>query len=188
MPMKMNWRPHRVLFACLALLTTASTAWGAAYRWTDASGNVQYGDQPPAGVQAQRMQAPPPPPLPQSADGATPQPAPQPGEVIVEPASQPVDVTGVQIDKPEQAQANEEALKAQQERERIEKENAIIERKNAELKKANCAAARSNLERLKLNRPMRINQGDGTRAKRYTAEERQAATREAQKQVRENCN
>jgi transposase-like protein len=163
--MKMNWRPHRVLFACLALLTTASTAWGAAYRWTDASGNVQYGDQPPAGVQAQRMQAPPPPPLPQSADGATPQPAPQPGEV-----------------------ANEEALKAQQERERIEKENAIIERKNAELKKANCAAARSNLERLKLNRPMRINQGDGTRAKRYTAEERQAATREAQKQVRENCN
>jgi hypothetical protein len=133
--MKMNWRPHRVLFACLALLTTASTAWGA-------SGNVQYGDQPPAGVQAQRMQAPPPPPLPQSADGATPQPAPQPGEVIVEPASQPVDVTGVQGDKPEQAQANEEALKAQQERERIEKENAIIERKNAELKKANCAAAR----------------------------------------------
>jgi hypothetical protein len=35
---------------------------------------------------------------------------------------------------------------------------------------------------------MRINQGDGTRAKRQTAEERQTATREAQKQVRENCN
>ena len=69
-----------------------------------------------------------------------------------------------------------------------DQENAVIARKNAELKKTNCTAARSNLERLKLNRPMRINQGDGTRAKRYSAEERQAAIREAQKQIRENCN
>ena len=177
----------RTLLPALALLAATSTAWAAAYRWTDPSGNVVYGDQPPTGADAQRMQAPPPPPLVEPATEPTAQSA-TPGEIQVEPAGQPIDMSVVEGETPDQIKAREEALRVEQERQRVMQENAQIERRNAEIKKANCQGARNNLEMLQRNRPVRIEQGDGNRAKRYSAEERQAAIREAQKQVRENCN
>jgi hypothetical protein len=81
-----------------------------------------------------------------------------------------------------QAAPTPEALARDQQRQAQEK------RQQAQIRQRNCQAARNNLERLQSNRPLRVEQGDGKRSKRYTAEERQAATREAQKQVRENCN
>jgi len=42
-----------LLALCLTLAATAAQA--AMYKWTDASGNVQYGQFPPAGVQAERI-------------------------------------------------------------------------------------------------------------------------------------
>jgi hypothetical protein len=45
-------------FALLLIFATASVH-AAMYRWTDASGNVQYGEYPPPGSQAERIKAGP---------------------------------------------------------------------------------------------------------------------------------
>ena len=45
----------------LSLTLVAASASAAMYKWTDASGNVQYGQYPPAGSKAERIDAAPPP-------------------------------------------------------------------------------------------------------------------------------
>ena len=45
----------RTTLLALGLTLAATAAQAAMYKWTDASGNVQYGQFPPAGVQAERI-------------------------------------------------------------------------------------------------------------------------------------
>ena len=60
-------RRARRLLAPAALAVALGTlcalpAWGALYKWTDASGHIVYSDQPPAGdVKVETINAPPPP-------------------------------------------------------------------------------------------------------------------------------
>jgi hypothetical protein len=79
---------------------------------------------------------------------------------------------------------SEEALKIDQQRQ------AQQARQNADNKRRNCQAARSNLERLQLNKPLRINEPGSSKYRGRTVgtEERKKMTRDAQKQIRENCN
>lgn len=49
-----------LIVAVLSLVS--SYAFGAIYKWTDAEGNVHYGEQPPAQVDAESLRPPPPPP------------------------------------------------------------------------------------------------------------------------------
>jgi len=58
-------RPANI-FPLLLLLATAS-AGADMFKWTDASGTTQYGQHPPAGVQAERLRSAP---APQSAPAA----------------------------------------------------------------------------------------------------------------------
>jgi hypothetical protein len=180
----MKWTPrnYRSVLPVLLLALATSTAWGASYRWTDAAGNVHYGDQPPTGVEAERMYAPPPPPL---GSGDTPQhaaPEGSPGVTEVTPGTtaQPDNAaSGASETSP-----SEEALKRDQQR------KAQEARQNADIKRRNCQSARNNLEVLQRNKPFRI-QDEGSskrRGRRVSTEERAQMTREAQKQIRENCN
>ena len=59
-----------VLAMILALTTTSVAA--AMYKWTDADGNTQYGQHPPAGVQVERIK-PSPQPTAQQQPALTPQ-------------------------------------------------------------------------------------------------------------------
>lgn len=43
----------------LLLMLTAGTAGADMFKWTDADGNTEYGQYPPAGVQAERLKAAP---------------------------------------------------------------------------------------------------------------------------------
>jgi Domain of unknown function (DUF4124) len=44
------------LFVCAALIAWSSLASAVVYKWTDASGKLQYGDRPPDGVHAEVVQ------------------------------------------------------------------------------------------------------------------------------------
>jgi hypothetical protein len=50
-------RPVNIFALLLTLVTTSAGA--TMYKWTDADGNVQYGQYPPAGSKAERMNAAP---------------------------------------------------------------------------------------------------------------------------------
>lgn len=51
----------RLFFLLLPLLLAATAANAAVYKWTDQNGQIQYGEHPPAGGNAEKM-APAPPP------------------------------------------------------------------------------------------------------------------------------
>lgn len=55
-PRRISLRP---LIAFVALLLTTTLAHADVYRWVDSQGRVQYSDQPPAGIDAQRVSAKP---------------------------------------------------------------------------------------------------------------------------------
>lgn len=176
--MKTNWRSRQGLLAILVLITISSAAWGAAYRWTDASGNVQYGDQPPAGVQAQRLRAPSPPPLVDPDADAPAQPTVETAQGAA-PASNPSDAaTGTQG----QEAPSPEALARDAQR------RAEEQRQQAQVRQRNCQAARNNLEMLQQNRPLRLKQEGSSKGRKVSATEREQAMREARRQIRENCN
>lgn len=165
------------LLLVLALALAATASWGATYRWTDAAGNVVYGDLPPPGVQAELLGAPPPP-----ADQADPPTAAEPGESSATDggAAGTTDAVGEST----APTPSPEALQRDQQR------RALEARQLAEAKRKNCAAARNNLEMLERNRPLRLeSQGkDRERSRRVSAEERARMVREAQQQMRDNCN
>ncbi len=191
----MIWTPrnYQTVLPVLLLALATTTAWGASYRWTDAAGNVHYGDQPPTGVEAERMRAPPPPPLGSGETSLHATPEGSPGVVEVTPGTtdQPDHVTPGTAGRPDhvapgesEASPSEEALKRDQQR------KAQETRQNADIKRRNCQAARNNLEGLQRNKPLRINEPGSAkyRGRRVGTEEREQMTREAQKQIRENCN
>jgi len=184
----MNMAPRicpRILPVLIFALAT-STSWAASYRWTDAAGDVHYGDQPPVGVTAERLQAPPPPPLTDDALPFVAAPESATGVAAVTPGTtgQPSAVPPGESGQPEQAAPSEEALKRDQARQAQEA------RQQADVKRRNCQAARSNLETLQRNKPLRLNDPGSpkSRGRRVSSEEREKMTREAQKQIRENCN
>jgi hypothetical protein len=47
------------LLILLALSCTSAMATAATYKWTDSSGNIQFGQYPPAGVEAEYIEPPP---------------------------------------------------------------------------------------------------------------------------------
>ena len=167
---------NRLLLA-LALAVVATASSGATYRWTDAAGNVVYGDLPPAGAQAELMGGPPPP-----AEQAESPAAADAGEsnAVTGAAPETTDATAA----PATSTPSPEALQRDQQR------RALEARQLAETKRKNCAAARNNLETLERNRPLRLkSQGkDRERARRVSAEERTRMIREARQQIRDNCN
>lgn len=156
----------------LALATAAS--WAATYRWNDGDGNVVYGDQPPPGIAAERLGAPPPPPLPADPDQP---PAPETDQ----PQAADADTAPATSDA---AAPSPQALQRDQQR------RAAEARQQAEIKRKNCTAARRNLETLERNRPLRLEQSgdERVRAQRISAEERARMIREAQRQIRDSCN
>jgi hypothetical protein len=94
----------------LALTTTVAAA--AMYKWTDADGSTQYGQYPPAGVQAERVKVSP---LPAA------QPAPSPQQRLQE------------LEQQQQKQAEKEAEAT------TEKQTAETIKKNCEIAKKNLA-------------------------------------------------
>jgi hypothetical protein len=68
----------RLATIVFTFLTLTNTAAGAAmYKWTDADGSTQYGQYPPAGVQAERVHV-------SSQPASQPQPAPSPQQRLKE--------------------------------------------------------------------------------------------------------
>src|SRR5262252_103179 len=51
---------RRILLFAAAMALSAGVA-AQAYKWVDENGKTRYGDQPPPGVKATRLQGPPPP-------------------------------------------------------------------------------------------------------------------------------
>jgi hypothetical protein len=166
--------PRHLLVALLLAVTSASVS-AATYRWTDADGNVQYGNPPPPGIEAELIGAPPPPPtLPEvSGDAAA-----TPGEAGAQP-NQPAEdgqAAGEAATEPSEAAKQVDAQRREREA-----------RQMAETKRRNCQAARSNLERLENPRQLRLKQADGS-TRRIDNAERQKMVREARKVIRQNCN
>jgi hypothetical protein len=50
---------HTTVFSTLLLIAVMSPASAAMFKWTDANGNVQYGEHPPAGTGAEHIKAAP---------------------------------------------------------------------------------------------------------------------------------
>lgn len=68
----------RLTFLILAAIVLAAPAWADTYKWTDADGHVHYSDNPPQGVNAQRVDMPalntmrpPAPPPPSASTGSS---------------------------------------------------------------------------------------------------------------------
>jgi hypothetical protein len=166
---------NRLLLA-LALALAVTASWGATYRWTDAAGNVIYGDLPPAGVEAELLGAPPPP-----ADRADPPAAADAGESNAAGNGAP--------DAADAAAAPAESTPSPEALQRDQLRRAQEARQLAETRRKNCAAARHNIEFLERNRPLRLDQPDGerTRSRRLATAERTERLREARQQLRDNC-
>jgi hypothetical protein len=124
-------RLSTVIPIILALTTTSAGA--AMYKWTDADGNTQYGQYPPAGVQAERVK-----PAPQPASQG--QPAPTPQQRLQ------------QLEEQQQKEREEEAKVT------AEKEKAEIAKKNCKIAKQN----RANLQ-MGGHRLTRLSDGSYTR-------------------------
>ncbi len=50
---------HITVFSILLLIAATNPAAAAMFKWTDADGNVQYGEHPPAGTDAEHIRAAP---------------------------------------------------------------------------------------------------------------------------------
>ena len=105
----------------LALTATAASA--AMYKWTDADGSTQYGQYPPAGVQAEHVKASPQP-------ASQPQPAPSPQQRLKE------------LEQQQQKQSEKETKAA------AEKQRAETIKKNCEIAKNNLAGLQMGGHRL----------------------------------------
>jgi hypothetical protein len=120
-----------IISIILALTTSAATA--AMYKWTDADGNTQYGQYPPAGVQATRIRADPQP-------ASQPQAMPSPQQRLKELEQQ-------------QEKRNEKEAEAA-----AEKQKAETIKKNCEIAKKNLAGLQMGGHRL-----TRLSDGSYTR-------------------------
>jgi hypothetical protein len=152
----------RKAFLFAALLAVAAAASAQLYKWTDPNGRVQYGDSPPAGVNATPLRRP-------SAASAPAPDAKAAPKGPLTPAEQEAEFRKRQID-------------AQKEREK----QAHAEQQ-AEVKRENCARAQDYLRTLESGQ--RIARTDPT-GERYYLEDAQVAqeTAGAREDVRKWCN
>jgi hypothetical protein len=107
----------------IILTLTTTTAAAAMYKWIDADGSTQYGQYPPAGVQAERVHVSPPP-------ASQPQAAPSPQQRLKE------------LERHQQEQADKEAEAA------AEKQKAATLKQNCEIEKKNLAGLQMGGHRL----------------------------------------
>ena len=149
-----------VMLSCLPALASAEV-----YRWVDANGVVNYTQQKPADVSAERIE---------SQTGARvkdEQPAP--------PAATPApDATQPPQDRLTDAQR--EALQG------LEAAEQARQAELANIRQANCERARGVLDRLSAYGRIKLREADGTE-RMMTEEERQERVAEAQRGVVENC-
>jgi hypothetical protein len=120
-----------IVFTFLALTNTAAGA--AMYKWTDADGSTQYGQYPPAGVQAERVHV-------SSQPASQPQPAPSPQQRLKE------------LEQQQEKQTEKEAEAT------AEKQKAETIKKNCEIAKNNLAGLQMGGHRL-----TRLSDGSYTR-------------------------
>jgi len=156
--------PHRneacrwaVAVVALTLALASSTIAAATYRWTDDNGRVHYSDNPPLGVDAERLG----PALPTAA-------APEVG--IDTPAGTPHT----------EALEQDAARRAAEEKAYNDSQAQI-----AATKQRNCRTARANLRKLRADGDVMVPSSSGGR--KLGDAERQRMIRDSQARVRENC-
>ncbi|MDX1593892.1 MAG: DUF4124 domain-containing protein [Gammaproteobacteria bacterium] len=183
-----------IAIALLIAMAGAGLASAAAYRWTDAAGNVQYGDRPPAGVEATRLAPPPPPPADAirqnrgEPSGEAPARAADTGSGRAEPSGTGDDRLPPPPPPPADAIRQNSGEPSAEALTRDAQRRAREAAEMARVRQQNCKAARSNLEILQRDRPVRLRGDDDVNNRRLSKEERQGKIREAQQQIRENCN
>jgi hypothetical protein len=116
----------------LALILANGSAGATMYKWTDASGNVQYGEFPPAGSQAERIKA----------------------------APTPADATPPEKSKSLQQQVEE--MEKRQDAKKQRQAEATQKQQNAANRKINCENARSNIQRLNYGGNRLVHMPDGS--------------------------
>ena len=109
-------------------LSAATTVVAGVYKWTDAEGNVHYGEHPPPGSEARAMKR-----------------AAPPGEEEAERYRERWDRI---IERQERSEELRREDRERREQERAEREQRALERKRS------CATARSNLHVLEQQRPV----------------------------------
>ena len=148
-----------------ALACFALGAWAQQFKWVDKDGRTQYGDNPPAGVNATRIKGP-------SGPAPTTPSAPASG-------SQDVGKDGKPL-SPEAA-----FRKRQQEREEADKKDAQ-DRAKTEAKQKNCEQAQAALRQLESGQ--RIGQVNAQGERVYMDDDQRAkSTQAAQKAVSDWC-
>jgi hypothetical protein len=148
-------RPLLLILLCaVAGVATATEV----YRWKDANGVTQYGERPPEGIKAERMDvraAPTPPPANAPESAQEPEP----------------DTSGMSVDERAEA-ARKAAIEAAAEARLASREAA-------------CARAQQNSRVLRENDFVSLREGDQTRT--LTAEEREAQIADNEAAVAEKC-
>ena len=155
---------HTTVFSIL-LLVAMSPANAAMFKWTDANGNVQYGEHPPAGAGAEHIKATPEP----ASTPAAPVP-PRPSRTAAAPSLQQ------QVDALDKRLATEAEKKAETEQKKLDAEN----------RKINCTNAKNNLEQLRMGGHRLTRMPDGS-YERLEEKQQQALISKNEKAVKEFC-
>jgi len=156
----------RILAKLALLLCCLPALMGAAvYRWVDDKGVINYSQQKPEGVNAERIDA--------TSGKKMDEPAPAP-------AVESTPSAGAQPPDARLSAAQREALAGLQAAEQARQEEV------AHIRKANCERARGVLERLNASGRIRVRDAEGNESV-MAEDERQQRVAEAQRGVVENC-
>ena len=147
----------------LALGALAGTVFAQQYKWVDQNGRTQYGDNPPPGVKATPLRAPPGPAAPAASA------AQKPGAKPATHAEKDADF------KKRQADAAKE------------QEKQATAAQDAEAKRTNCANAQASMQTLETGRVRRVNPKTGEYEYLEDAQLAEAKER-ARKSIAEWCN
>jgi hypothetical protein len=160
----------RILVKLALLLCCLPALMGAAvYRWVDDKGVINYSQQKPEGVNAERIDA-------TSGRKMDEPAAPSPDAS----AQTPAQTAGAQAPDERLSPAQREALAGLQAAEQARQQEV------ANIREANCERARGVLERLNSTGRIRVRDADGNESV-MSEDERQQRVAEAQRGVVENC-
>lgn len=156
----------RILAKLALLLCCLPALMGAAvYRWVDDKGVINYSQQKPEGVNAERIDA--------TSGQKLAEAAPPPAGASAPPAGAPASDARLSAAQREALAGLEAAEQARQE-------------EVANIRQANCERARGVLERLNASGRIRVRDADGNESV-MSEDERQQRVAEAQRGVVENC-
>ena len=162
----MRRRTTLPILALLALLAAAAApAQEEIYKWVDENGVTHFGERPPAGAEARRVDVQPVPAV--TPPPPAPEPPATPESQDAAPGGEP-ELSYAEQRRQERAEARAEALREQQVREE------------------NCKRMRAQVAALEPNPRVIVNDEDGN-PRRLSDEERLSALEEAKKYIAENC-